>query len=189
MKKKRLFIWVMIFISFLLFSLTYYFINTPSMETILVQNTSPLIITSTSFSDGGFIPKDSSCEWGDHFPSLTVSGLVNAQSLVLIVDDPDAPAGTWVHLVAYGIPVTGNEMTIDEALLKASKWGLNSFQSIVWRGPCPPKWHGIHHYHFKVYGLSSFFDPKSGLSKQTVLESIRHSILSYGELIGTYERK
>jgi Raf kinase inhibitor-like YbhB/YbcL family protein len=108
-------------------------------------------------------------------------------------DDPDAPGGTWVHWVVYNLPPSVSQLG-ENANIKSlgGTLGKNSFDSpkdITYGGPYPPKGHGPHRYYFKVYALSRKLNLPAGATKQEVEQAMQESILGYGELMGTFERK
>jgi len=153
-----------------------------------------LTITSV-FGNNNFIPAKYTCEGEDVNPPLKIEGLNGkAVSLAIIVDDPDAPIGTFVHWVAWNISPTNG---IPDAIPQKAEveipieivQGKNGFGSIGYRGPCPPIGHGIHHYHFKVYSLDLKLFLKPGASKRALEKAMKGHILQEGELIGLYERK
>jgi Raf kinase inhibitor-like YbhB/YbcL family protein len=115
----------------------------------------------------------------------------------LIVDDPDAPiAEPWVHWVIYKIP--GSATGLKEGIPRQEKLddpkgalqGKNTWPSgnLGYRGPAPPRGHGVHHYHFKLYALDAELDLKPGLDKKALLAAMAGHILAQGELIGTFQR-
>jgi len=109
----------------------------------------------------------------------------NGQSLVLIVDDPDAPSGDWVHWVVWNIPVGD----VDEnSVPSGAVQGLNDFGIHEYKGPSPPAGTGEHHYHFKIYALDMFLDIDENSKKSDVLKAIEGHVLSMGEVVGVYSR-
>jgi Raf kinase inhibitor-like YbhB/YbcL family protein len=140
-------------------------------------------VTSPDFADNGFIPRRFS-GWGvDVNPALVIENIpAAAKSLALIVDDPDAPAGVWVHWVLYDIPVTAR---IDENTAPG-KQGINDSGGKNYHGPMPPS--GIHRYYFKLYALDAMLDLKEGLSKTELLKAIQGHILDQAEFVGRYRR-
>jgi Raf kinase inhibitor-like YbhB/YbcL family protein len=150
-------------------------------------------LTSTAFTNGAAIPAKHTCDAKDVSPPLKWSGVpAGAKSLVLIVDDPDAPVGTWVHWVLYGLPVTATELP--EGLPKSqyvaggARQGLNDFKRLGYGGPCPPPGKP-HRYFFKLYALDAALDLKPGLKKQDLEAAMQKHILAQAELMGTYQRK
>src|SRR5579871_4641138 len=116
-----------------------------------------LQITSSAFTEGGMIPKQFTCEGPDASPQLSWSGApAGTQSLALIVDDPDAPVGTWVHWVLYNLPASLSELAENASrtpnALGTASQGLNDFRRSGYGGPCPPPGKP-HRYFFKLYAL------------------------------------
>ncbi|RME80238.1 MAG: YbhB/YbcL family Raf kinase inhibitor-like protein [Methanobacteriota archaeon] len=136
------------------------------------------------FGNNERIPTKYGCEGEDVNPELEVSGIPEeAKSLAIIMDDPDAPGGTWVHWVAWNIPI-GN---IEEGT-RAGVKGKNSWGKLGYGGPCPPRGHGIHHYHFKVYALDSQLTLAEGTTKEELLKAMEEHIVGEAELVGLYSR-
>jgi len=150
-------------------------------------------LTSTAFADGGAIPAKYTCDAKNVSPPLKWSGVpAGAKSLALIVDDPDAPVGTWVHWVLYDLPATSSELAEDmpksQYVTGGAKQGLNDFRHLGYGGPCPPPGKG-HRYFFKLYALDTLLDLKPGLTKKDVEAAMAKHILAQGQLMGTYQRK
>lgn len=142
-----------------------------------------LKITSPSFKSGDFIPRKYTCRGEDVNPLIEISGIPgNAQSLALIVDDPDAPMGTWVHWVMWNIPVSKQ---INENSVPGEE-GWNDFKRKEWGGPCPPS--GTHRYYFKVYALDDVLDLPSDSTKEELVKAMEGHILAKGELMGRYKK-
>jgi len=152
-------------------------------------------ISSPAFSHQGNIPKKYTCEGSDTSPPLTWSDVpAAARSLVLIVDDPDAPDPaaprmTWVHWVLYDIPatVTGLQAGAAEHLPGSTRAGTNDFKRTRYGGPCPPV--GRHRYFFKLYALDAELPARSRMTKADLLRAMEGHILAEGQLMGTYQRK
>ncbi|MGC8659733.1 MAG: YbhB/YbcL family Raf kinase inhibitor-like protein [Desulfomonilaceae bacterium] len=148
-------------------------------------------IKSSAFQDGGMIPKLYTCDGQDFSPALSWSGVPsNAKSLALIVDDPDAPVGTWVHWVVFNIP-PGQKELVEKILPSPSlndgaRHGKNSWGKLGYGGPCPPG--GTHRYYFKLYALDRMLDLQSGITKSQLLKAMEGHILSEGQLMGKYRR-
>jgi len=141
-------------------------------------------LTSPEFEHNKFIPKNFSCLGKDINPTLNIQNIPkDAQSLVLIVDDPDAPAGTWVHWVVYDIPVTS---IIAENSIPGIQ-GHNDFKRINYGGPCPPS--GTHRYFFKLYALDTKFNFPEGKTKSQIEQAMEGHILEKTELIGLFSKK
>jgi len=143
-----------------------------------------LLITSTAFKSNQLIPSTYTCEGNDVNPPIDIEGIPDkAHSLVLIVDDPDAPGKTWVHWLVWNIPITHH---IKENSLPGEQ-GWNDFNRIAWGGPCPPS--GTHRYFFKVYALDSLLELSSKTTKKELERAMGEHILAFGELVGLYKRK
>ena len=153
-------------------------------------------VHSLAFGGGQPIPIRHTEDGEDVSPELAWDGLPEGTAeLALIVDDPDAPtAEPWVHWVLYKVRPDIEELTEGlphaEALAApaGALQGLNTWGTVGYRGPAPPKGHGTHHYHFKLYALDGALELAPGLDKATLLGAIEGHILGQGELIGTYER-
>ena len=150
-------------------------------------------LTSTAFSEGAAIPAKHTCDARDVSPPLKWSGVpAGTKSLTLIVDDPDAPGGTWVHWVIYDLPAAASELAEDtpksQYLKGGAKQGLNDFKRLGYGGPCPP--HGKpHRYFFKLYALDTVLDLKPGLTKKEIESAMEKHVVARAELVGTYQRK
>ena len=149
-------------------------------------------ITSTAFQAGETIPTRYSCDGQDISPALSWSGVPErTQSFALILDDPDAPGGTFTHWVIFNIPA--ETLELEEAiptspqLPNGALQGRNSFGAIGYGGPCPPRG-TLHHYHFVIYALGETLDLTAGASKAQVLNAMQGHILAQAEIIGTYQR-
>ena len=150
-----------------------------------------LVLKSDAFEDGGEIPSPYTCEGGDISPALTWEGLPEGTlSLVLIVDDPDAPSGTWVHWVLYDLPAETNELAEDVARSQyvsgGAKQGLNDFRHLGYGGPCPPV--GRHRYFFKLYALDTSLSFAHPPTKAQLEQAMKGHVLAHAELVGTYQR-
>lgn len=145
-----------------------------------------LDLKSDAFLNGQSIPAKYSCIGKNISPALTWSNPpAGTQSFALIVDDPDAPAGTWVHWVLFNIPSTTTSLE-ESADMSAVAVGKNSSGNMRYDGPCPPS--GIHRYYFKLYALDSILDLSSGASKEQLLTAMKGHILAQGELMGTFSK-
>ncbi len=153
-----------------------------------------LELKSPDFQHKGKIPKIFTCEGKDISPELNISGIPEkTRSLVLIMDDPDAPMGTWVHWVVYNIPPSTHTLKRNfpkkEKLSNGILQGENSWGKIGYGGPCPPKNNGAHRYVFKLYAIDKKLNLPPGARKREILIAIKKHILASAILIGTYERK
>ena len=144
-------------------------------------------LTSSAFQDGSAIPGKHTCDGADVSPPLAWRDVPpNAAAFALICDDPDAPAGTWVHWVLYNVPRTANELREGDA--GGGIQGRNDFRTTGYGGPCPPPGKP-HRYFFKLYALRSPLTLKAGASKADIERAINGVVLSEAQLIGTYSRK
>jgi Raf kinase inhibitor-like YbhB/YbcL family protein len=140
-------------------------------------------ITSPEFKSNELIPSKFTCEGQDINPALVIEDIpAEAGSLALIVDDPDAPMGTWVHWVVYDMPVISR---IDENTVPG-KQGINDFRKKDYGGPCPPS--GTHRYFFKIYALDGELGLEEGINKKTLEKAMQGHILDKAELIGLYKK-
>jgi len=149
-------------------------------------------LTSSAFTDGSPIPARHTCDGPDVSPMLKWSGAPSGtKSFALICDDPDAPAGTWVHWVLYNLPATAAELPEDvpetETLSGGAKQGLNDFNRIGYGGPCPPRGNP-HRYFFKLYALGTDLKLRARATKKDVVNAMQNHILAEGQLMGTYKR-
>jgi hypothetical protein len=143
-----------------------------------------LKITSEAFGDGEKIPKKYTCDGADINPPLKISDVPDdAESLVLIVDDPDAPSGTWTHWVVFNIGPDTDEIKEDSVV---GTEGNNDFNRTSYGGPCPPS--GKHRYFFSAYALDTTLDHEEGTSRGDIEAGMKDHIIAQGELMGTYNR-
>jgi Raf kinase inhibitor-like YbhB/YbcL family protein len=155
-----------------------------------------LSITSPDFAAGASIPAIHTCDGADTSPALAWSGAPpGTRSLVLIIDDPDAPdpaapRQTWVHWVLYNMPAqaTGIPAGVRPADLPAgTQAGLNDWKKTTYGGPCPPI--GRHRYFHKLYALDVVLPDLGHPTKSQLEKAMQNHVLAHGELIGTYQRK
>ncbi len=140
-------------------------------------------ITSDVFKHNDYIPKKYSGEGEDVNPPLRIQDIPQgAKSLALIVDDPDAPSGLWVHWVVFDIPVTDR---IEENSVPG-KQGVNTAGNKIYHGPYPPS--GTHRYFFKAYALDTVLNLNEGITKAVLEKAMQGHILAKAELIGLYKR-
>jgi Raf kinase inhibitor-like YbhB/YbcL family protein len=149
-------------------------------------------LNSHPFSDGGNIPKKYTCDGDNVSPELHWTDQPPAaKSFALIVDDPDAPSGTWVHWVLFDLP--GDAHDLPEAagqrapLPSGAQQGINDFKKEGYGGPCPPPGKA-HRYFFKLYALDSKLSLKGSATKADVEKAMQGHILGLGELMGRYGR-
>lgn len=142
-----------------------------------------LTIKSSAFGANEMIPSKYTCTGENINPELSITGIPSgAESLALIMDDPDAPNGDFVHWVMWNIPVQ-NEIAENSA---PGVQGTNGRGDVGYTGPCPPS--GTHHYHFKVYALDANLDLPASTDKQRLLKAMEGHILEKGELIGLFKK-
>jgi Raf kinase inhibitor-like YbhB/YbcL family protein len=149
-------------------------------------------MTSAAFAQGGVIPRQYTCDAQDISPPLQwAEPPTGTRSFALIGDDPDAPAGTWVHWVLYNLPAGARSLPealpATAELPDGSRHGQNSWRRLGYGGPCPPS--GTHRYFFKLYALGTVLDIKPGANKQQLLKAMEGHILGQAELMGVYSRK
>lgn len=148
-------------------------------------------IESSAFKEGENIPVRFTCDGDNISPWLSWSDFPNeTKTFALIVDDPDAPGGTFVHWVVYNIPsnVTSlSEGTSSQNLPASASQGTNHFGDNDYGGPCPPS--GIHRYYFKIYALDNNIELKEGAGKRDLLKAMEGHILAESQLMGKYERR
>lgn len=143
-------------------------------------------VSSSAFSEGQPIPEKYSCEGEDVSPPLKWGAAPEkTKSIAIIVDDPDAPSGTFTHWILYDLPAKTTQL--DEGSSGGGKEGVNGFKKTGYGGPCPPP-NGPHRYFFHVYALDIDSLGKKGLSKQDVTAAMKGHILAEGQLMGKYKR-
>ncbi len=150
-------------------------------------------LTSSAFAEGEFIPVKYTCDGDDISPPLQWSNVpAGTRSLALIGDDPDAPAGTWVHWVIYNIPPAVSELATGvpktKTIAGGARQGITDFKRIGYGGPCPPRGNP-HRYFFKLYALDRELPLEPGATKQNLLNAMKGHILAEGQLMGRYGRK
>lgn len=143
-----------------------------------------LKVTSEAFARETYMPSKYTCDGENVSPPLTIKNIPDGtKSVVVIVDDPDAPRGTWVHWVMWNIPpaekIKGNSTP--------GVVGTNDFGKQKYGGPCPPS--GTHRYFFKVYALDDLLELKPSSTKRDVEQAMIGHIVAQAELIGLYRRE
>ena len=151
-------------------------------------------LTSPAFADRGEIPQRHTCEGDDVSPPLAWRGLpAGTRSLVLIVDDPDAPdpaapKRTWVHWVLFDIPPTTTGLPEDASPLPdGTRNGVSDWGRAGWGGPCPPV--GRHRYFFKLYALDTLLPALERPTKAALEAAMKGHVLAKAELVGTYQKE
>jgi len=151
-----------------------------------------LSLSSTSFQPGGKIPSQYTCDGADSSPQLSwPAPPASTKSFALIMTDPDAPGGTFIHWVLYDIPAVTRELPVGVPKLGQlsdnSRQGKNDFGKIGYGGPCPPG--GTHHYVFSLYALDTTLGLPAGASRSQVESAMKGHVLARGELTGLYSRQ
>jgi Raf kinase inhibitor-like YbhB/YbcL family protein len=147
----------------------------------------PMIkVSSSAFAEGQTIPRTFTCDADDINPPLTLSGVpAGAKSLVLIMDDPDAPRGTWTHWLVWNIDPATKEIR-EHSVPAGAAQGRNDFGKTPYGGPCPPS--GVHRYFFKVYALNLALPLKEGASRKELEKAMHGHVIAEGQLMGKYSR-
>lgn len=151
------------------------------------SSTKQLMLNSPAFEANQAIPTKATCDGKNISPPLHIAGVPSeAQSLALIVDDPDAPNGTFTHWLLWNIPAMTTEIEEGETPV-GSVSGVNDFKQQGYGGPCPPS--GTHHYRFKLYALDRGLNLPQNIRAQDLEKAMRGHILAENTLIGVYTRK
>jgi hypothetical protein len=144
-------------------------------------------LTSPAFEANGSIPSQYTCDGQNVSPPLMIGEVpLAAKSLALIVDDPDAPAGDWVHWLVWNIDPKTAEIGEGKVPAGAAQ-GRTDFGNNRWGGPCPPS--GVHHYQFKLYALDSTLDLPETTTKNDLEKAMAPHTLERFTLVGTYRRR
>lgn len=158
---------------------------------VLENPMAELQLKSSAFSNGGPIPSKFTCDGSDFSPALSWNEPpADTKAFALIMDDPDAPAGTWVHWVLYDLPASVREL--QEGVPKAkglesgARQGSNDFRRIGYGGPCPPRG-AVHRYSFRLYALDRRTELPAGAAKGDLERAMKSHILAQSELIGRYQ--
>jgi Raf kinase inhibitor-like YbhB/YbcL family protein len=144
----------------------------------------PFAVSSPVFKEGATVPKQFTCDGHDTPPPIQLSDApVGTKSFAVIMDDPDAPKGTFTHWLAYDIPANTTELQV-----RAGKALRNSFGREGYGGPCPPPGHGAHRYFFTVYAIDVPSLALSGETRQDLEKALKAHALASARLMGKYER-
>jgi Raf kinase inhibitor-like YbhB/YbcL family protein len=149
-----------------------------------------LSLQSDAFAANGPIPVTYTCSGDNKSPALTWSGLpTGTKTVALIVRDPDAPMGSWVHWVLYNLPANVTELPADTpataTLENGAMQGVNDAGKSGYQGPCPPPG-PIHHYHFRLYALDNELDLVAGAKASQVEQALTGHVLASADLVGTF---
>ncbi len=150
-------------------------------------------LRSPAFSAGGDIPVVHTCDGPDRSPVLRWSDPpAGAKAFALIMDDPDAPGGTWVHWVLYGVPAAAREfpegVAARETVQGVGTQGVNDFRKVGYGGPCPPPG-PAHRYSFRLYALDAELKLPPRVTKADLLKAMEGHVLGHADLAGRYKRK
>ncbi len=141
-------------------------------------------ITSSAFQEGGEIPSKFSRDGGNVNPPLRFEGTpTNAKSLVLIVDDPDAPVGLFTHWLVWNIDPKITEIP-EGGVPKGAAQGTNDYPNLGYGGPQPPS--GTHRYYFKIFALDQTLDLRSGAKRPELDKAMSGHVIAQGQLMGRY---
>ena len=156
------------------------------------KDTINMEIKSPAFENEGMIPSEYTCDGKNISPQIKWENIPDhTKSLALICDDPDAPAGDWVHWVIFNIPPDVTELEENIPLSKELKngavQGLNDFRKNGYGGPCPPS--GTHRYYFKLFALDKMLAPDANAKKQDLLDAMQGHILAQAQIMGKYKRQ
>jgi len=155
-------------------------------NSIDIEGETMMKLISIDFDHDAMIPKKFTCQGKDVNPQIKFLDVpADAETLALIVDDPDAPGGTWIHWVLFDIPLSGSGVEIKEDSAPGTE-GTNSWGRIGYGGPCPPS--GTHRYFFKGYALDGKLELKKGATKDQLLKAMDGHVLAKAELIGLYKK-
>ncbi len=151
-----------------------------------------IIIQSSAFNNGSYIPSKYTCDESNISPPLNwTTDVKGIKTFALIVEDPDAPSGTFTHWIVFNIPINVKDLTENTTPTKnnpsGALMGTNSAGRIGYMGPCPPS--GTHRYFFRIYGLDKVLHLEAGAEKDVLLKAMKGHILAEGELMGKYSRR
>jgi len=149
-------------------------------------------LSISAFGSGAEIPQQYTCKGADNSPALAWSGApAKTVSFALIMDDPDAPAGTWVHWVLWNLPATTHSLPQGvpkrEQLDDGVREGRNSFEMVGYNGPCPPAGQ-THRYFFRLYALDGKLDLAAGASRDQLDAAMKGHVLAHAEYMGTFHK-
>jgi Raf kinase inhibitor-like YbhB/YbcL family protein len=164
----------------------------PLAPSVAGAEVKPLVLTSTALVPAEPIPPRYTCDGDNISPPLQWSAPPDGtQSFALIVDDPDAPGGTWVHWVLFNLPEGTRDLPEaippDADLSGGGRHGSNSWKLLGYGGPCPPG--GTHRYFFKLFALDTVLNLDAGASKDDLLQAMQGHVLAQTELMGTYSHQ
>ncbi|HEY1956898.1 MAG TPA: YbhB/YbcL family Raf kinase inhibitor-like protein [Polyangiaceae bacterium] len=164
--------------------------KTASVSPSPVPGTTPqaVVVTSSAFPQGSGIPALNTCDGADQSPDLSWTSVPDStKSIAIVVEDPDAPHGTFTHWIVWNIlPSTRSLGGGGNGGLAGGMSGTNDFDHVGYSGPCPPKG-SLHHYHFRVYGLDTTVALKQDAKRADLDKAMAGHVLASGELVGTFQ--
>jgi Raf kinase inhibitor-like YbhB/YbcL family protein len=147
---------------------------------------SQITVTSNTFSEGGTVPIDATCDGKDSSPEISWSSPpAETKSVVVIVDDPDAPGATFTHFIAYGISADVHELKAGADLSAIARVGRNDFGALRYNGPCPPK-REEHSYRFQIFALDAPVNLQEGAARAEVDAAMNGHVLGRGTLTALF---
>jgi Raf kinase inhibitor-like YbhB/YbcL family protein len=165
----------------------------PAADLLPMSGAPVITLRSPAFENKKPIPKKYTCDGENVSPPLTwETPTTAAVSLALLVEDPDAPVGTWTHWILFDLPPDlrslPENVPHEKVLKNGARQGTNDFKEIGYGGPCPPPEHGPHRYFFRLYALDVTLNLPPTARRLQVIEDMKDHVLAYGVLMGTYER-
>lgn len=159
------------------------------MEETSTTTPAPFGVTSPRFGSGEVIPTEFTCDGADVNPPLEIVGIpAGTASLVILVDDPDAPVGTWDHWVEFDIVSGPGSFDVPRESDPLGTQGSNSWNLEGYGGPCPPAGDSAHTYHFRIFALDGLLDLPPGVDGEAVRTAMEGRVIDSVELTGTYAR-
>ncbi len=156
------------------------------------KNMENISIVSEAFKEGANIPSEYTCDGKNISPALSWNGIPEeTKSIALIMDDPDAPSGTFVHWLLYNLPSETKKLEKgfpkEDIFRDGTTHGKTSFGNIGYGGPCPPS--GSHRYYFRIYAIDKKLDLLPRATRNQIDDAIKGHIIAKGELMGRYKRR
>lgn len=147
-------------------------------------------LSSPAFTSGAAVPVRFTCDGDDVSPALQwADAPAGVAAFALVMDDPDAPSGTFTHWLLCDIPATAAGLGAGFAPGATGISGTNDFGRVGYGGPCPPKGHGVHHYRFHLHALDQALGLQEAFSRHDIDGALKTHVLGTATLIGTYERR
>lgn len=174
----------------IIFVLTYVYLknaNHNNSQNINQLTPTNMKITIDSFKNGENIPQKYSCDGSNINPEIKITEIPQkTQSLVLIMDDPDAPMGLFTHWVVFNIPASSSITINENSVPQNSILGLNSANKTSYIGPCPPN--GTHRYYFKIFALDTLLNFEEGIKREELEKVMASHIVDQAQYFGLYQR-